>query len=84
MIERRRHPRNPARQRALIVLPEHRAPIACTIRDTSPFGALIEYGRATALPALFHLLVGGTELLACRLVRADGNQAGVEFVRPAS
>jgi hypothetical protein len=32
-----------------------------------------------ALPTSFHLLMGGTELVSCRVVRQSGNEAGVEF-----
>ena len=84
MIERRRHARNPARQRAFIVLSEYRAPIPCTIRETSPFGTLVEFEDAENLPASFHLLVGGTQLLPCRLVRTMAGEAGVEYLRRAS
>lgn len=80
MIERRRHPRNPARQRAYLVLQSQQPPIACTIRETSPFGTLIEH-VVGELPGSFHLLVGGTELLQCRLVRQVAGEAGVEYVR---
>lgn len=84
MIERRRHARNPARQRAFIVLPEPVTPIPCTIRETSPFGSLIEYRQAADLPQSFHLLLDGTQLLPCRLVRRASGEAGVEYLRRAS
>ena len=84
MIERRRHQRNPARQRAFIVLSEYRAPIPCTIRETSPFGSLIEHEDAADLPRSFHLLMGSTQLLPCRLVRTESGEAGVEYLRRAS
>ncbi len=81
MIERRRHPRNPARQRAFLVLERETPPIPCTIRETSPFGTLVECALEDGFPDIFHLLVGGTELLKCRLVRQGVGEAGVEYVR---
>ena len=79
MIERRRYPRNPARQRAYIVLQERRAPLSCIIRETSPVGTLVEHSLGP-LPDRFHLLVGSTELRYCRLVRQTQGEAGVEYL----
>lgn len=79
MKERRRFPRNPAHQRAYIVLATQQPPIPCTISEFSPVGTLVRMHQRFALPRTFHLLMGGTELVSCRVVRQSGNEAGVEF-----
>jgi hypothetical protein len=82
MLERRRHPRNAARQRAHIVLSGLRPPIPCIIRETSPFGALVEHRADQQFPERFHLLAEGTLLLACRLVGQTPGTLEVEYIRP--
>ena len=79
MIERRRHPRNPTRQRAFIVLASPQPPVPCVIRDYSPFGALVELRNLLSVPKRFHLLLGGTDLVPCRLVRNAATELGVAF-----
>jgi hypothetical protein len=79
MKERRRFPRNPAHQRAYVVLAARQPTIPCTITELSSVGTLVRVHEPLALPTSFHLLMGATELVSCRTVRQSGNEAGVEF-----
>ena len=59
------------------------ADIRRAVRETLPtYAGVLE--DAENLPASFHLLVGGTQLLPCRLVRTMAGEAGVEYLRRAS
>ena len=61
-----------------------RAPTACTLRDLSEGGALLEFDAAFAGARSFRLAIDGTDLEAlCESRHVRGRQVGVRFVRQA-
>jgi hypothetical protein len=55
--------------------------IACTVRNISPIGALLEFAAPTILPPLFRLQIPGDRFEAeCSLRHQSGIMAGVFFI----
>ena len=84
LTERRRAPRLAVRQRGYVVLAEHVPPLPCGIHELSRVGTLLRLDPPLPLPERFHLMVGGTELLSCRLARQVGATVGVEYIAAKS
>jgi hypothetical protein len=84
MLERRRHPRQPAKslgswRRAKIDIPGG-ASIECSIYDISWGGACLLVGNAVDLPETFDLVIelnGARE--RCRVIWKDRGKVGVSF-----
>jgi hypothetical protein len=58
--------------------------LPCIVRETSPFGLLVETTEVRAIPDRFHLLLEGTRLVACHAIRRSLNSLGVEFDEPVA
>jgi len=78
--ERRRSPRVTVMQRAHLVLPAIRRPMPCTIRNISLHGVLIHLDEPRQLEGRVSLLMNGTELRACHVVRRAGRDIGLSFM----
>jgi len=66
-------------QRAHIVLPAIRRPMPCTIRNISLHGVLIHLDEPHRLEGHVSLLMNGTELRTCHVVRHAGGEIGLSF-----
>jgi len=77
--ERRRSPRMVVVQRAHVVLPTIRRPMPCTIRNISLHGVLIHLDEQRGLEGHVSLLMNGTELRPCHVVRHAGRDIGLSF-----
>lgn len=51
----------------------------CTMRNLSPIGALLRLDEPISLTGSLSVLMNGTELRACNLVRLVGRDIGVSF-----
>ena len=56
-------------------------PIACTVRNISPMGALLEFGGDIALPETFRIVIETKMFWAdCEVRHHKGKTAGVMFI----
>jgi hypothetical protein len=79
MQERRQLPRSETLRRAHIVLAAGRPPIACTVHNISPIGALVRLDEPLQLAGSLHLLFNGTELRQCVVARQANRDIGLHF-----
>jgi PilZ domain len=58
----------------------HQPPIACTVRNISPMGALLEFSDNIVLPETFRIVIESKMFWAdCEVRHRKGNAAGVMF-----
>ena len=80
MVEHRRSPRRAAFMQASIFHPLQTEHLACTVRDISQDGALVDFSNPKDLPSLFWLrLDGEATLRLCTIAWVAEHQLGVEF-----
>jgi len=81
VTERRQFGRRPVQWQGEVILP-CRAALACTIKNTSRMGALIELDAYVWVPARFHLVIEGRFETACTVQHRTSGCVGVKFDTP--
>lgn len=79
--ERRKSPRQPTQERALIVFNDNRSTLSCDISDRNDTGARLACSNAHQAPEVFRMLnEGGGEARLCRRIWTRFGEMGVRFL----